>query len=81
MKWNPAPLASPALYVKPEQDNVPVLDDVLLALAADQALLLGGGHGAAGHQVVKGDDLRPDEAPLEVGVDLAGCLGRLGAPG
>ena len=66
-------------HIEPEEDDVPVLDHVLLALGADHALLPGGGHGAHGHQVVVGDDLRPDETTLEVGVDLAGGLGGLGA--
>ena len=38
-------------------------------------------HRAYLHQVIVGDDLRTDEAALEVGVDLARCLGGLGAPG
>ena len=67
------------LYIEQEVDNVAVLHDVLLALAAYQTLCLGGGHGAAGFHILEGDDLRPDEAPLKVGVNLAGGLGRLGA--
>ena len=65
-------------YIEPEQDDIAILDDVFLALGADQALLPGGGHGAAGHQVVVGDHLSPDKAPFEVGVDLAGGLRGLG---
>ena len=52
---------------------------LVLALAAHQALFLGHGHGAALHQLVKADDLRPDEAPLKVRVDFAGGLGGLGS--
>ena len=63
------------LHVKAEQHNVPVLHDVVLALTAHQALFLGHGHGAALHQLVKADDLRPDEASLKVRVDFAGGLG------
>ena len=69
------------LHVEPEQDNIPILYHIFLALGADQALLPGGGHGAAGHQVLVGDHLGPDEAPLKVGVDLAGGLGSLSALG
>ena len=68
------------LHVEAEVDHVAVLDHILLALAAEQALLLGGGH-ALPQAIMSsiGDDLGADEAPLEVGVDLAGGLGRLGA--
>ena len=68
------------LDVEQEVDDVAVLHDVLLALGADLALGLGGGHGTDGLQILEGDDLGPDEAALEVGVDLAGGLGSLGAP-
>src|SRR5699024_9880464 len=74
-----APAAACGSDVETEQDDVPVLHDVVLALAAHQAALFGHGHRAALHQLVKADDLRPDEAPLEVGVDLARRLGGLGA--
>ena len=65
------------LNVKQEVDNVAVFHDVLLALTADQSLCLGCGHGAAGFHILKGNDLGPDEAPLEVRVDFAGGLGAL----
>ena len=68
------------LHVEQEVDDVAVLHHVLLAFAADLALGLGGGHGANGLQILEGDDLGPDEAALEVGVDLASGLGSLGAP-
>ena len=71
---------SHGLDVEQEVDDVAVLHDILLALGANLALGLGGGHGADVLQILKGDDLGPDEAPLEVGVDLAGGLGSLGAP-
>ena len=69
------------LHIKPEQHNVAVLHNVLLALGADKALFLGGGHRAAGHQVVERDDLRADEAALKVAVNLAGSLRCFGAAG
>ena len=67
------------LDVEQEVDDVAVLHDVVLALAADQTLCLGGSHGAAGLHILKGNDLGADEPPLKVGVDLAGGLGGLGA--
>ena len=69
------------LHVESEERDVAVLHDVVLALAAHKALFLGGGHAAAGLEVVEGDYLRADEAALEVGVNLPGGLGGLGAPG
>lgn len=66
-------------YVEAEIDHVAVLDHILLALGPQQPLLLGGGHAAAGDHLVKVDGLCPDEAPLDVGVDLSGGLGSLGA--
>ena len=74
-------MAAASLYVEPEEDDIPVLDHIVLALGADHALLPSGGHGTHGHQVVEGDDFSPDKAPLKVGVDLAGGLGSLGAGG
>ena len=67
------------LHVEAEIDHVAVLDHIVLALGPQQTLFLGGGHAAAGHHLVEVDGLRPDEAPLDVGVDLAGGLGGLGA--
>ena len=58
------------LHIEAEQDNIPILDHIFLALGADQALFPGSGHGAAGHQILIGHHLGPDEAPLKVGVDL-----------
>lgn len=45
------------LDVEQEVDDVAVLHDVVLALAADQPLCLGGSHGAAGLHILKGNDL------------------------
>ena len=66
-----------SLHVEAEIDHVAVLDHVVLALAAQKALLLGGGHAAAGDHLTEIDGLRPDEAPLNIGVDLSGGLGAL----
>ena len=67
------------LHVEAEIDHVAVLDHIVLALGPQQTLFLGGGHAAAGHHLVEVDGLRPDEAPLDVGVNLSGGLGGLGA--
>lgn len=67
-------LSSPKLHIEPEEDDVPILHNILLTLAADETLFLRGGHTAAGHQLVGGDDLRPDEATLKIGVDFSGSL-------
>src|SRR5690606_2445563 len=56
-----------------EQDvqDVPVLDDVLLAFGAKQAALLRLRFRTAGDEVFEADNLRPDEAALQVAVDLS----------
>ena len=82
LQTNPESKQTPDLFcdflnVEQEVDDVAVLHDVVLALAADQALCLGGSHGAAGLHILKGNDLGADETPLEIGVDLAGGLGAL----
>ena len=63
-------------HVEAELHHVAVGHDVVLALDADLAGRLGGGHGSGGDEVVEGDDLGLDEALLEVGVNDAGRLGR-----
>ena len=65
--------------VEAEERHVAVVHDIVLALGADEAFLLGDGHAAAGFQVVERDDLSADKAALEVRVDLAGGLRRLRA--
>ena len=65
--------------VEAEECHVAVVHDIVLALGADEALLLSGGHAAAGFQVVERDDLGADEAALKVRVDLTGGLRRLRA--
>lgn len=52
------------LYIEAEDHHVPVLHDIVLALAADESLLLAGVHGALLHKVVVADYLRPNEPPL-----------------
>ena len=62
-----------------EQHHVAVLDDVFLAFVARLAGFLGGHFAAERHEIVIGDGLGADEAALEIGVDDAGRLRRLGA--
>ena len=64
------------LYVEAEVDDVAVLHDVVLALDADLAFLAGGGDAACGDEVIVVDDLRADEAALEV----RGSCQQLSAP-
>src|SRR5690606_4706994 len=70
-------LRARALHVEPEVDHVAVLDDVLLPLDAQLALLAQRRLRAGLHPILPGGDLGPDEAPLEVGVDHAGGARRL----
>ena len=64
------------LYIKKKFDDVAVFDDVLFAFGAHEAFFFAGGFAAVLDVVVVGDDLRADEATLEVGVDDAGGGGR-----
>ena len=57
--------------VEAEVNHISVLHHVLLALAAELALLLSGADAAVLHHIVKGDDLRPDEAPLNIGMNFS----------
>src|SRR5215213_6970222 len=65
--------------IEQEVDHIAILDDVLLAFPAQPAELPRFGQTAGGDQVVIGDDLGSNETPLDVRVDLAGCLDRGGA--
>ena len=67
------------LHVEAEVDHVTVLNHILLAFAAELALLLGGVDTAVLDHIIIGNDLRPDEAPLDVSVDFTGGLRGLGA--
>ena len=65
---------SDSLHIEAEEHDVAVLHDVVLALAAHQAFFLGGGHAAAGHEVVVADHFGANEPALKIAVDLAGSL-------
>src|SRR5687768_18409149 len=65
--------------VELEQHDVAVLHDVVLALVARLARLLGAGLAGERHEIVEADRLGADEAALEIGVDRARRLGSLGA--
>ena len=67
------------LRIELEQHDVAVLDDIFFAFVARLAGFLGGNFAAERHEVVIGDRLCADEAALEVGVDDARRLRRLGA--
>ena len=67
------------LCVELEQQNVAVLNDIFLAFVARLAGFLGRHFAAERHEIIVGDGLGADEAALEIGVDDAGCLRRLGA--
>src|SRR3546814_10276110 len=54
-------------HVEAKVKDIAVLDDVVLALGAHLAGLLGAGLAAAADEVVVGDGLGADEAALEVG--------------
>src|SRR4051812_13103045 len=60
--------------VEAELHDVAVLHDVVLALYAHPAVRAGLRHRAGLDELVERDDLRLDEAALEVGVDDAGRL-------
>ena len=66
------------LYVEAEVDHVAVLHDIVLTLTAELPFFLGGVDAAVLHHVIVGDYLGTDETALNVGVDLTGCLRRLG---
>ncbi len=59
--------------------DVAVLHDVVLAFEPHLAGVARAGLAAAGDVIVVGDGLGADEALLEIGVDDAGRLRRLGA--
>ena len=64
---------------EPEMHHVAVGDDVVLAFEPQLAGVARAGFAAIGDVVVIGDGLGADEAALEIGVDDARGLRRLGA--
>src|SRR6266699_7048514 len=63
--------------IKAKVGDIAILDDVVFAFETLQALFCGGGKRAAGHKVFKTRYLGANKATLDIGVDLAGGLGRL----
>src|SRR3990170_3924451 len=72
----PSVKANPAASSDAEQDvhYVPVLDKVLLPLAAQTAVLLRLREAACRQQLIPADHLRADEPPLDVRMDAASRL-------
>ena len=66
----------PALGGMPEFDDVPVSDQILLALEPQLAVLTAGGERSAREQPIVGNDLGANEAALNVGVNRAGGFRR-----
>ena len=54
--------------------DIPVFDNIVLALQAQFGFGLGLRHAAQFEQILAGDHFRPDEALLDIRVDLAGRL-------
>ena len=67
------------LHVELEEEDVAVLDDVLFAFGAQQALFFDGLFAAVDEEVVGGVAVGFDEAAFEVGVDDARGSGSFGA--
>ncbi len=67
--------------IEAEEGDIAILHHIILSFQPHQTLFLGGIHGAAGLQILKGHDLGADKAALKIAVDLAGGLGSLHAPG
>ena len=65
------------LVVEPEQRDVAVGENVILALEAVFPGFPRGGHAAERREIGVGNDLRLDETLLEIGVNDAGGLRRL----
>src|SRR5262245_50466280 len=65
----------------PEVNHVSVEDDVLLAFEPQLGVVAAAGDRAAREQVLVAADLRADEAALDVSVDLAGGVLRVGSAG
>lgn len=69
------------LHVEEEGDDIAVLDNIFFTFGAEQTFFLGFGHASitAVHKGSIVDGLSADEAFLEVGMYLTGCLRSLGA--
>src|SRR6266404_2060167 len=67
--------------IEAEMHDVAVLDDVFGAFEAHLAGILGALLAVARDEILIGDGLGADEAFLEIGMDDAGRLRRLAAPG
>ena len=65
------PQRLPRLNVEAEERHVAVLHHIILALAADKALFLAGGHAAKLLQRFKRNNPRPYKAALKVRMNLA----------
>src|ERR1700730_9303398 len=66
----------PTLDIEPKVHHIALFDHVLLALQPQLARLLGARLPLERNEVIVGNDLRPDEAALEVRMDDAGRLRR-----
>src|SRR3989442_6204661 len=64
------------LDIKPKQNHIPILHDILFPLAAHLARRASGLLASATDVVVIGDGFRADEAALEIAVDLSCGLRR-----
>ena len=53
-------------YIEAKIDHVPVLDNVVLSLQTNPGLFLGLVLGAAGNQIIEGQDFSADEALFHV---------------
>src|SRR5207247_1898434 len=70
----------PASDIEAEESDVPIFHDIVASLEPDLPTFPGHRVGSRRDQVIVGDDLRLDEATLDVAVDDAGGLGRLRPP-
>lgn len=58
-------------YVEAENDDIPVLHDVILSLAAQKPAFLHCRHAAETEKIVVGDYLGADKAPFKIRMDLS----------
>ena len=69
------------LYVEAEENNIPVLDNIILALKTYKSLLLGNRVGTTVKEILIVDNLGTDKATLKIAVYLSGSLRSLGSLG